>query len=171
VAGHPPVGGKPVLLSRWPPNWTTVAWATRQGDVCWATVRIPVQYGATEDECPGWTRADIPGPGRLGMSPLLPGVFPAEAGLTDSRPDGAGDRVAEVGLVTARAVRVTLTFFGHAFTARVIGVPMRGGAAVGVFMVWLTLPPGISGYGSAGITGEVAYDAAGHVIARHGPWS
>src|SRR5689334_7191676 len=34
VAENPPVNGKLTLLSNFPPHWTTVTWATRQGDVC-----------------------------------------------------------------------------------------------------------------------------------------
>ena len=171
VAAHPPVGGKPTLLSRWPRNWTTVAWATWQGDVCWATARIPMHGATEENSCPGWTRADIPGPGRQGLSPLLPGILPQEDGVTDGRPGGGGNRVPEFGLVSPRAVRVVLTFLGHTFTARVVYVPVRGGSTIGAFMVWFTLPRGVSSYTGADITREIAYDAAGHIVARHGPWS
>ena len=40
---------------------------------------------------------------------------------------------------------------------------------VGAFLVWFRLPhPAIDWNGSQ-VTSEIAYDAAGHVIARHGP--
>ncbi len=39
IATYPPASGRLTLLSNWPRHWTTVAWATRQGVVCWAAYR------------------------------------------------------------------------------------------------------------------------------------
>ena len=78
-------------------------------------------------------------------------------------------RVAAFGLVTARAARVTVTFFGRRFSAGVVPVPMSGGKTIGVYMIWLAVPASANGYGSGDVGGGIAYDRAGHVVARHGP--
>ena len=166
VAENPPVTGKLTLLSSFPPHWTTVAWATRRGDVCWASYRTPMD-GATEDfDCP-WSGADVPGPGRQGLS--IPLVSPVTA---SDLPDQAGsERVPAFGLVTSRATRVTLTFFGRSFSAAVVPVPLGKGQTVGVYLVWLRVPASASGFGSSDFSGATAYDATGRIVARHGPWS
>ena len=78
-------------------------------------------------------------------------------------------RVAAFGLVTPRAARVTLKFFGRRFSAGVVPVPMAGGKTAGVYMIWLAVPASASGYGSGDVGGAIAYDRAGHIVARHGP--
>jgi len=157
VAGDPPWNGKLMLVSAWPRHWATVAWATRAGAVCWAAYRTPM-LGATEEfECPQWAAPQVPGEGKPALSPLVPAIFP-------TAPDGS--LVPWAGLVTARAARVTVTFFGREFSAKVIPVPLRDGQDTGIFVVWLRLPAGTSSYGSNRITGEIAYDHAGHVVAR-----
>jgi hypothetical protein len=155
IAIHPPAGGKLTLLSNRPAGWTTVAWATRDGQVCWVT--YPTAHrGVPDQNC--WRSTDVPGPGRGGFGPLMPTValYPVR-------------RVAEFGLVTSRATRVTVTFFGHPFSAGVVPVPMADGKTVGVYMIWLAVPASANGYGGGDVGGAVAYDRAGHVVARHGP--
>ena len=154
IAVHPPVGGKLTLLSNRPAGWTSVAWATRDGQVCW--VSYPTHGGVSEQSC--WQPDDVPGRGRAAFGTLMPSaaLYP-------------GDRVAEFGLVTPRAARVTVTFSGRPFSAGVVPVPMAGGKTAGVYMIWLVVPASASGYGSGDIGGAVAYDRAGHVVARHGP--
>lgn len=116
--------------------------------------------GGTEDvECPAWPPADVPGEGARGLSPLFPGIFPA---TPDER------LVPELGLITPRASRVTVTFFGKEFSANVVPVPLRGGRDVGVFIAWIRLPPHGSSYGSSNFTREIAYSRNGRVVARHG---
>jgi hypothetical protein len=160
IAEHPPVTGTLILLSRQPAHWTTVAWATRGGAVCWATYRAPMQGATSEVECPAWPRGDVPvAGGGAGLSPLLPGIFPP----------GPGRLVPEVGLATPRAARVTVTFFGSKFSAAVLPVPLGGGKSVGVYLIWLRLPRGVSNYGGADTGPATAYDSAGRVVARHGP--
>jgi hypothetical protein len=159
VAHNPPVGGKLTLLSRSPSHWTTVAWATANGDICWATYRTPMQGATEEYECPEWTPSDLPAPGVRKFGIPLPGTLPDDGGLTPW-----------VGVVVASAAKVTLTFFGHDFSAPVYPVHMYGGGHMGVFMIWLRVPPGAGSYGSANITAETAYDASGNVIAQRGPW-
>lgn len=160
IAADPPWNGKLTLVSRWPQHWTTVAWATRSGAVCWATYRTPMR-GATEElECPPWTAAEIPGEGTGKLSWLMAVILPTAP--------GSSDQVPWVGLVTPRATRVTVTFFGRTFTAKVIPVPLRNGHDTGIFTVWLTLPAGITNYGSNRITSEVAYNQAGRIVARTG---
>ena len=78
-------------------------------------------------------------------------------------------RVAAFGLVTPRAARVIVTFFGRRFSAGVVPVPMSGGKTIGVYMIWLAVPASASGYGSGDVGGAIAYDRAGHIVARHGP--
>jgi hypothetical protein len=159
VAARPPVTGTLTLLARRPAGWTTVAWATRAGSVCWASYRTP-SVGATADyQCPGWPASQVLTARRGGLSPLLPG----EVGLPGGR------LVPEAGLVTPRAIRVQVRFSGREFSAPVVPVPLGGGRNIGVYLIWLRLPPGTSSYGSAGTGPAAAYDAAGHVIARHGP--
>ena len=155
IAIHPPVGGKLTLLSNWPAGWTSVAWATPDGQVCWVTYRT-APGGYADQQC--WWPADVPARGSGGFGPLLPTaeLFPVR-------------RVAEFGLVTPRASRVTLTFFGRRFSAGVVPVPMAGGRTIGVYMIWLAVPASASGYGGDDVGGAVAYDGAGHVVARHGP--
>lgn len=166
VAENPPVTGKLTLLSSFPPNWTTVAWATRRGDVCWATYRTPMN-GATEDaDCP-WSGADVPGPGRQGLSIPLVSSLP-ENDLSSPADSGL---VPAFGLVTPQATRVTLTFFGHPFSAAVVPVPLGKGQTVGVYLAWLRVPASARGYGSGDFSGAAAYDAAGRIVARHGPWT
>ena len=113
IAIHPPVGGKLTLLSNRPKGWTTIAWATRDGQVCWATYPA-APGGVTDQNC--WQPTDVPGRGREGFGPLMPTaeLFPVR-------------RVAvpEFGLVTPRAARVTVTFFGRRFSAGVVPVPNR----------------------------------------------
>jgi hypothetical protein len=155
IAIHPPVGGKLTLLSNRPAGWTTVAWATRDGQVCWLTYRT-APGGVPDQDC--WQPAEVPGPGRGAFGPLVPTAAPYPV-----------RRVAEFGLVTPRATRVTVTFFGHRFSAGVVPVPMAGGKTAGVYMIWLAVPASAHGYGSGDVGGAVAYDRAGHVVARHGP--
>jgi hypothetical protein len=80
-----------------------------------------------------------------------------------------GHRVAAFGLVTPRATRVTVTFSGRRFSAGVVPVPMATGKTAGVYMIWLAVPASANGYGSGDVGGAVAYDRAGHIVARHGP--
>jgi hypothetical protein len=157
IAIHPPVGGKLTLLSNRPKGWTTIAWATRGGQVCWATYPT-APGGATDQNC--WQPTDVPGPGRERFGPLMltAGLFPVRR-----------DAVPEFGLVTPRAARVTVTFFGRRFSAGVVPVPMGHSKTIGVYLIWLTVPASASGYGSGNVSGAVAYDRAGHVVARHGP--
>jgi hypothetical protein len=155
VALHPPAYGQLTLLSHWPAGWTSVAWATGRGEVCWATYSL-ADAGDEGSNC--WSPPDIPGQGTGGFSPLLPTVAPMAAG-----------QVAEFGLVTSRASRVTVTFNGHPFRAGVVQVPMSGGKTIGVYMIWFSLPAGDTSYGSGNVGGAIAYDRAGRVIATHGP--
>jgi hypothetical protein len=158
VALNPPVGGKLTLVSSWPAHWTTVAWGTRTGQVCWASYRTPALEGTWGSECQGGA---LPGEGGKGLSGLQPGIEP----LAPS--DGP---IPEIGLVTPRATRVTVTFFGRVYSAGVVPVPMAGGKTVGVYLVWMRMPAGAHGsYTSVDFGGEVAYDQAGHVVARQGP--
>lgn len=155
IALHPPVGGKLTLLSNRPAGWTTVAWAARDGQVCWVT--YPTAHrGVSDHNC--WQPAEVPG--REGFGPLMPtaALFPVR-------------RVAvpAFGLVTPRAARVTVSFFGRRFSAGVVPVPMSGGKTIGVYMIWLAVPASAQGYGSGDVGGAIGYDRAGHVVARHGP--
>jgi hypothetical protein len=159
VATQPPVTGKLTLLSTWPRHWTTVAWATAHGDVCWASYRTPAQGMPDDYQCPGWTPADIPSANGPGLSPLLPGIAPEVQGL--------GNLVDFVGLVTPRASKVTLSLFGRPYIAGVVPVPMGGGHTVGVYMFWGKVPASAQGiYTSNDLSNAVAYDQAGRVVAR-----
>jgi hypothetical protein len=155
IAIHPPVGGKLTLLSNRPAGWTSVAWATRDGQVCWVTYPA-ARSGIPDQNC--WQPGDVPGRGHGAFGPLMPTVEQYHV-----------RRVAAFGLVTSHAARVTVTFFGRPFSAGVVPVPMAGGKTVGVYMIWLAVPASASGYGMGDVGGAAAYDRAGHVVARQGP--
>jgi hypothetical protein len=157
IAIHPPVGGRLTLLSHRPGGWTTVAWAARDGQVCWATY-ASAPGGVSDENC--WQPTDVPGRGHEGFGPLMPtaGLFPVRRAA-----------VPEFGLVTPAAARVTVTFFGRRFSAGVVPVPMAAGKTIGVYMIWLAVPASANGYGSGDIGGAVAYNRAGHIVALHGP--
>ena len=161
IATSPPANGKLTLVSTWPRHWTTVAWATRGSSVCFATYRVPAAGTQADVECPAWGPADLPAGGASGLSPLLPGIEPV-AGARGR------DIVPEFGLVTLRAARVVVTFFGRSFSAKVVPVPLPGGRVVGLYLAWVALPAHITSYGSADVNRVIGYDASGHVVARHG---
>jgi hypothetical protein len=157
VAEDPPANGKLTLISSWPAHWTTVAWATRRGEVCWATFRTPMQ-GATEGfECPAWPRSEVPGSGGTAVSALLPDVVLASSG-------GPGTAWPFLGLTTPQAARVVLTAFGKDVSVNVVQAPVSAGKTVGVFLAWISAPG--HSISSADVTSEVAYDRSGHVIAQ-----
>jgi hypothetical protein len=161
IAADPPATGKLTLLGRRPAGWTTVAWATRGGDVCWTTYPARASYGDVDFECPSWSRAEVRQAARGGLSGQSPGMWPP--------PDRQGRLVPWLGLVTPQAVRVTVTFFGAKFSAGVAPVPLGSGRNIGAYLIWLRLPPGTTSYGGNDWGPVVAYDAQGHVIARQGP--
>ncbi|GEM_PF-2923856 len=165
VAASPPVTGKLTVISRWPRDWITVAWASRSGSVCWASYRTPMRGGSDGYECPEWAAADVPSAapaapaGAVGFGPLLPMVEPG------SVRSGRGLLVSEIGLVTTAAAGVTVAFRGALYHARVVRVPLAGGRSVGVYVVWLPLPPGVTSPDSTEITGLAGYDRAGRLVA------
>jgi len=162
VAQDPPVTGKLTLLSNSPRPWTTVTWATRRGEVCWASYRTSMPDATGDYQCPGWSAADIPGPGRpaLSVPDFSPFLSQADSSL-----------VPAFGLVTPQATRVTVTFFGHSFSAKVVPVPLGHGKTVGVYLIWLRVPASASGYGTSDLSAATGYNAAGRIVARHGPWT
>ena len=156
VAEDPPANGKLTLISSWPGHWTTVAWATRGGEVCWATFRTPSQ-GATEHvECPAWPRAEVPGSGGAAFSALVPDVALASSGPGNAWP--------VLGLASPQAVRVVLTAFGKDVSAAIVPVPVSPGKTVGVFVAWIRAPG--NSFSSADVTSEAAFDQSGHVISH-----
>lgn len=157
VAEDPPANGKLTLISSRPSHWTTVAWVTRRGEVCWATFRTPTQ-GATEDfECPAWSRSEVPGSGGITSSALLPSVALASS-------SSSGNAWPVLGLASSQAVRVVLTAFGKDVSANVVPVPISAGKTVGVFLAWINAPGDT--FDSGDVTSEAAYDKSGHIIAR-----
>ena len=156
VAEDPPANGVLTLISGLPRHWTTVAWATRRGEVCVATFRTPSQ-GATENvECPAWPRSEVPGSGGVAFSALVPDVA-----LASSVP---GNAWPVLGLTSPQAVRVVLTAFGKDVSANVVPVPISAGKSVGVFLAWISAP-GIS-FSSSDVTSETAYNQSGQIIAH-----
>jgi hypothetical protein len=156
VAEDPPANGKLTLISSWPRQWTTVAWATRRGEVCWATFRTPLQ-GATENvECPAWSGSEVPGTDGIAFSALLPDVA-----LASSVP---GTAWPILGLTNSRAVRVVLTVLGKDVSASVVPVPISSGKTCGVFLAWIRVPG--NSFSSGDVTNEVAFDQGGHIIAH-----
>ena len=156
VAEDPPANGKLTLISSWPRQWTTVAWATRNSQVCWATFRTPGQ-GATENvDCPAWSRSEVPGREGAAFSALVPDVALALAG------SGTGWPV--LGLTSPQAVRVVITAFGKDVSANVVPVPIGAGKTVGVFLAWISVPG--HSFASSDVTGVAAYDQSGRIIAH-----
>ncbi len=156
VAEDPPANGKLTLISSWPRRWTTVAWATRSGEVCLATFRTPAQGAAEDVECPAWPRSEVPGSGGIAFSALVPDVA-----LASSVP---GTAWPVLGLTSPQAVRVVLTAFGKDVSANVVPVPVSAGKTAGVFVAWIRAPG--NSFSSADVTREAAYDKSGRIIAR-----
>ena len=156
VAEDPPANGKLTLISSWPGHWTTVAWATRDGEVCWATFRSPSQGASQSVGCPAWPRSQVPGSGGAAFSALVPDVA-----LASSVP---GNTWPVLGLTSPQAVRVVLAAFGKDVSANVVPVPVSAGKAVGVFLAWITVPGNT--FSSTDVTSEVAYDQSGRIIAH-----
>ena len=156
VAEDPPANGKLTLISSWPRHWTTVAWATRGGEVCWATFRSPGQDGTEHIDCPAWPRSEVPGSGGVAFSALIPGDA-----LASPVP---GNAWPVLGLTSPQAVRVVLTAFGKDVSANVVPVPVSAGNTVGVFVAWISAPD--NSFSSSDVTSEAAYDQSGHIIAR-----
>jgi hypothetical protein len=156
VAEDPPANGQLTLISSWPAHWTTVAWATRRDEVCWATFRTPMQGGTAEVDCPAWSGSEVPGSGGTAPSALVPDVSLASSGTGNAWP--------VLGLTTPQAVRVVLTAYGKNVSASVVPVPIGAGKTVGVFLAWITAPG--NGFSSGDVTSEVAYDRSGHIIAH-----
>jgi hypothetical protein len=157
VAEDPPANGQLTLISNWPAHWTTVAWATRRDELCWATFRTPMQGGTQEVGCPAWSRSEMPGSAGTSLSPLFPNVV-----LASSVPGS----VPVLGLTSPRAVRVVLTAYGKNVSANVVPVPIGAGNTVGVFLAWITTSG--DGFDASNVTSEAAYDQSGHIIARAG---
>jgi hypothetical protein len=158
VADDPPANGELTLISTWPRHWTTVAWTTRRGVVCWATFRTPM-HGATEDvDCP-WDRSAVPRSSGIELSPLIPDVA-----LPPSAVRGSGTAWPILGLTSAQAVRVVLSAAGKDVSATVVSVPISAGETVGVFLAWIRIPD--NGLSTSDVTSETAYDRSGHIIAQ-----
>jgi len=156
VAEDPPANGKLTLISSLPRPWTTVAWATRHGEVCWATFSTPVQGAAEDVDCPAWPRPEVPGSGGVAFGALVPDVA-----LASSVP---GNAWPVLGLTSPQAVRVVLTAFGKDVSASVVPVPVSAGKTVGVFVAWIRAPG--NSFTSADVTSEAAYDKSGRIIAH-----
>lgn len=158
VAENPPADGKLTLISNWPRHWTTVAWATRRGEVCWATFRTPMQGATDYVDCPAWTRAELPGRGIM-FSSLMPDIA-----LASSSVPASGLAWPVLGLTSPQAARVVLTVFGKSVSATVVSVPVSAGNAVGVFLAWIATPR--TSFGTSDVTSETAYDQTGHIVAQ-----
>jgi hypothetical protein len=156
VAEDPPANGELTLISGWPRRWTTVAWATRRGEVCWATFRTPLQGASEGVECPAWPQPEVPGSGGVAFSALVPDVA-----LASSAP---GNAWPVLGLTSPQAVRVVLTAFGKNVSADVVPLPVSAGQTVGVFVAWIRAPG--NGFSSTDVTSEAAYDKSGRIIAH-----
>ncbi len=156
VAEDPPADGKLTLVSSWPRHWTTVAWATRRAEVCWATFRTPSQDASANVQCPAWSRSEVPGSGGVAFSALVPDVALASAVPGTAWP--------VLGLTSPQAVRVVLTAFGKDVSASVVPVPVSAGKTVGVFLAWIRTPG--NSFTSSDVTRETVYDQSGHIIAH-----
>lgn len=170
LAQNPPVG-EPVVVSDWPPRWTTVAWATADGRFCQAAFRTP-----TADTSPQLTCDDIDadlnsygvtGTG-TGVGLPLPAMAPSERQQTYNRPGNAPPLYPFVGVVRGDIARVAVTSSGQTVTADTSPLTTRDGVAIGVFQIWITWPNG--SWNAEDIQGVVAYGRNGAVVSRQGPW-
>jgi hypothetical protein len=162
VAEDPPANGKLTLISSWPrQHWTTVAWATRRGDVCSASFGGTPTHGAptTNVDCPEWDRSEVPGSGTSAFSALVPDVA-----LASSSVPGSGTAWPILGLTSPQAVRVVLAAFGKDVSVNVVSLPIGAGKTVGVFLAWIRAPR--NSFSSSDVTSETAYDQSGHIIAH-----
>jgi len=171
LAVYPPVGGRATVLSQWPGHWTGYAWAIRNGDVCWAFVPAPAQTGSGQEYCPATGSGFMAGSGSLQLS--VSGVDPYGQPVYRTPGRSGLSYYPVAGLVPARASRVVLTIYGRTFPAAVARVPLPGRRGIGAFLAWIHPPAGagVHGLGGSFVTREVAYDAGGHVVARHGSWA
>jgi hypothetical protein len=155
VAEDPPVNGRLTLISSWPAHWTTVAWATRDGDVCFATFRTPIQGVTGDVECPAWDRSAVLRSRSGALNSLYPDVAPMVSSV---------HAFPVLGLTSPQAVRVVLAAFGKDIGAHVVPVATGPGETVGVFLAWIRAPG--DNFDTNEVTSEAAYDRSGHVIAR-----
>jgi hypothetical protein len=156
VAEDPPANGKLTLISSSPRHWTTVAWATRGGEVCWATFRGSSQDATEHVECPAWPRSEVLGSGGVAFGALVPDVALASPAPGTAWP--------VLGLTSPQAVQVLLRAFGKDVSANVVPVPVSAGKTVGVFLAWISAPG--NSFTSSDVTSEAAYDRSGHIIAH-----
>jgi len=156
VAADPPANGQLTLISSEPEHWTTVAWATRRGEVCLASFRTPSQGAAEDVDCPAWPRSQVPGRAGAALSALVPDVALASAVPGNAWP--------VLGLTSPQAVRVVLMAFGKDVSANVVPVPIGAGQTAGVFVAWISAPG--NSFSSTDVTSEAAYDKSGRIIAH-----
>ena len=170
LASHPPASGRPVVIDTWPPPWTTAGWITDDGQFCRAAFRVPASGTFPLEQCIG-IQGDLNSDGNAGSTFGLPIFFagPMEQQQTYRRADHEPDLSPAVGLVRGSVDRIDLTIFGRTVSAHVTPVGTDGTSQIGAYQVWFETAP-TGGYGTTDIQGLTAYDAAGRVVATHGPW-
>jgi hypothetical protein len=167
LATNPPLQD-PVVVDTWPAHWTTVAWATADGQFCYAAFRSPKAGTFPMSGCQGIDgdlEADFKVNATVGMP--LPAMEPMESGRTFGRPGGAPTLHPFVGVVRGQVAQVVVTVHDQKFTAAVTPLTTLRGTAIGIFQVWIATG---NGWNSTDIQNVVAYDKHGAVVAWQGQW-
>lgn len=158
LAAQPPVVG-PITVGTQPAHWTTVVWQIANGQVCVASYRIPMQGATAGGECldtiDAWLRTGDDG---IGVPRLT--AQPTERGA-----------VAAIGVVRGDVARVDVSWSGLTSSATVFPFTMENGQRIGVYQVFMPIPPGLDHFEGSQVDTLLAYDAAGNVVARHTRWT
>jgi hypothetical protein len=150
---HPPIDGRPIVIDDTVRGTTAFTWISTDG--AWCNVAVE-DDGFSIQNCNGASAGPNAGQDAGHTGPLSLPVFqvlPNRAGY------GFG-----IGLVTADATTVTLTFDGHTQTVKTVLLPSIGTTVVRAYAVWFPLDPHQNGYGWNDISLAVARDASGHVV-------
>ncbi|MFL6115225.1 MAG: hypothetical protein ACJ786_28335 [Catenulispora sp.] len=169
LAQNPPMA-TPVVISTWPSHWTTVGWATANGQYCSASFRTPAAGTFPQSRCES-NDGDLGADGHVGdtVGMPLPAMAPMEDKQTYNRPGKAPNLHAFIGVTRAGVARVEMTAYGQSFTADTIQVTAANGTQIGIYQIWFATPTGA--WNSTDIQAVVAYDAHGIALTRQGPWT
>jgi hypothetical protein len=140
----------PVLVEDSVPGWSTYTWLSADGAWCVENYSPDPRdngYGQCTGFQPGkmWYGQNTPIGWAMPLGQLYrPGHFLA------------------VGLISAPAATVTITYAGHVYNADTTPIPSPGPTTVMAYAIWLDGP----GYATSEYTAAVARDADGMVIAQ-----
>lgn len=158
LRAQPPVVG-PITVGTQPDHWTTEVWQIADGQVCVASYRMPMQGDAVSAECldtvDAWLRTGDDG---IGVPTLT--AQPTERGA-----------VAAIGIVRGDIARVDVSWSGLTSSAAVFPFTTENGQRIGIYQVFMRIPPGLDHFEGSQVDTLLAYDASGSVVARHTRWA